>query len=100
MRFFKIDGKQYRALPYENNKDPKQDDDSKVYVKAIPYNCEPSDLYKAFEYYGKIKRLNIALNADHSSKGYGFITFEDEATANKAIKGSADFKICIAEKST
>lgn len=36
--------------------------------------------------FGKIKSLKIALNSDHSSKGYGFCSFENQEDKEDAIK--------------
>ena len=35
--------------------------------------------------YGKIKSLKISLNKDYQSLGYGFVTFEEIESAEKAI---------------
>jgi len=91
MKFFKIGGKPCRALQFDksllgSNKEKLAG--SNVFVRSIPKNLEHEDLQKKFEAMGKIKSLKVSLNSDHSSRGYGFICFNDEATAAKAIEAS------------
>merc|ERR1711970_1046058 len=39
-----------------------------------------------FEQIGKIKSLKISRNPDFSSRGYGFICFQEEQSAQKALQ--------------
>ena len=48
-----------------------------------------SELHKMFIKYGPIISLKISLNADHSSKGFGYITFEAAEFAQEAINKGA-----------
>ena len=101
MKFFKIGGKPCRALQFDKqllgvNKEKLAG--SNVFVRSIPKNLEHEDLQKKFSEMGKIKSLKVSLNSDHSSRGYGFICFNDEATANKAIEQSSKDDDTIAMK--
>ena len=101
MKFFKIGGKPCRALQFDkqllgSNKEKLAG--SNVFVRSIPKNLEHEDLQKKFSEMGKIKSLKVSLNPDHSSRGYGFICFNDEATANKAIEQSAKDEDTVAMK--
>lgn len=92
MKYFEIEGKQCRALQFDkqllgSNKEKLMSHN--VFVKSIPKDLKHVDLQKKYEGLGKIKSLKISLNSDHSSRGYGFICFQDEATANKAIEFSS-----------
>jgi RNA recognition motif-containing protein len=51
----------------------------------VPKNLKHSDLAKKFEGLGKIRSLKVSLNQDHTSRGYGFICFDNEAIAQKAV---------------
>ena len=57
-----------------------------VFISKIPKGLEHSDLQSKFEKIGRIKSLKISLNPDHSSRGYGFICFQEEAAASKAVE--------------
>ena len=89
MKYFEIEGKQCRALQFDkqllgSNKEKLLSHN--VFVKSVPKDLKHSDLQKKFEGLGKIKSLKVSLNSDHTSRGYGFICFQDEATAMKAVE--------------
>jgi polyadenylate-binding protein len=93
MRYFTIDGKQCRALQFDkqllgNNKEKLISHN--VFVKSIPKEMTHKDLQTKFESVGKIKSLKISLNPDHTSRGYGFICFNEEDAATKAVNMSKD----------
>lgn len=93
MRYFEIDGvdgkvKQCRALPFDkqflgNNKEKLIAHN--IFVKNIPKDQKLAAFEEEFEKFGKVKSLKISFNSDHSSRGYGFITFVDEDSAKKAV---------------
>jgi polyadenylate-binding protein len=92
MKFFEIEGRQCRGLQFDkqllgSNKEKIQSHN--VFVKNIPKDLKHVDLQKKYEGLGKIKSLKISLNSDHTSRGYGFICFQDEATALKAVEFSS-----------
>jgi len=89
MRYFEIDGKQCRGLQFDkallgNNREKLITHN--VFVRGIPKNLGNKDLQEKFEAVGKIKSLKVSLNSDHSSRGYGFICFQDEESASKAVE--------------
>ena len=61
-----------------------------VFVKNIPKGMKHAELENKYAKFGNIKSLKISLNPDHSSRGYGFICFQDEGTANMACEASAN----------
>ena len=88
MRYFEIEGKQCRALPFDkqllgSNKDKLHNHN--IFVK-VPKDMKNEELHQAFEQIGKIKSLKVSLNADFSSRGYGFICFQEEAAAQAALQ--------------
>jgi len=83
MRYFEIDGKPCRALPFDrsllgSNKDKLID--QSVFVK-LPKGILHRDLEKIFSEYGQIKSLKVSLNPDYTSRGYGYISFQDKVSA-------------------
>merc|ERR1711990_1147380 len=75
MKYFEIDGKQCRGLPFDkqllgSNKDKLLNHN--IFCK-VPKDFKHEDLHKLFEANGKIKSLKVSLNPDFSSRGYGFI---------------------------
>lgn len=58
----------------------------KLYVGNLPFSVGFEDLKKLFESYGKIVEATvIADKFTKRSKGFGFITLEDDSMADKAI---------------
>ena len=101
MKYFEIEGKQCRALQFDkqllgSNKEKLQSHN--VFVRSVPKDLKHTDLQKKFEGLGKIKSLKVSLNSDHTSRGYGFICFQDEATATKAVEASKNDPEVVAVK--
>jgi RNA recognition motif-containing protein len=52
-----------------------------------------------FSRYGSIKSAKVSLFPDHKSKGYGYVWFEEEKSAKRAIedsdRGDIPFKCCV-----
>ena len=99
IRYFEIDGKQCRALAFDKllwgtNKEKLIS--SNVFVAKIPKDMKNQELHAKMEKYGKIMSLKISLNADHSSRGYGFVQFQNEEAAKKAQELSKNDETCIA----
>lgn len=95
MKYFEIDGKQCRALQFDKDllgAHKQKLVSHNVFVRKLPKDMKHKDLENQFTAHGDIKSLKISLNADHSSRGYGFVCFKDEESANKALKatGNAD----------
>jgi polyadenylate-binding protein len=92
MRYFDIEGKPCRALPFDrqllgSNKEKLISQN--IFVRA-PKHMLHEDLHKTFEQFGPIKSLKASLNPDYSSRGYGFICFENPESAQRAIEAKDD----------
>ncbi len=60
---------------------------NKIYVGNLPFSMTLEDLKKEFEKFGEIEEAIVIANKfTGRSKGFGFVTFKDEASAEKAIK--------------
>jgi len=55
--------------------------DHNIFVRKIPKSITPQLLEEHFSRYGDIKSLKISLGSDHSSRGYGFVCFQDPSSA-------------------
>lgn len=101
MRYFDIDGKPCRGLQFDkallgNNREKLMTHN--VFVRTIPKEMRHKEIEEKFEAVGKIKSLKISLNPDHSSRGYGFICFQEEEDASKAVEFSARDDTIVAMK--
>ena len=88
MRYFEIEGNQCRALPFDkqllgSNKEKLLNHN--IFCK-VPKDMKHEELHQIFEQIGKIKSLKISLNSDFTSRGYGFICFQEEQSAQSALQ--------------
>ena len=94
IRYFEICGKECRSLRFE--KDLSQGGDTQkstqVFIKNIPKDMKQAQLHRLFEKYGAIVSLKLCFHADHTSKGFGYLTFQEATSAAAAIKGGAQVK--------
>lgn len=95
LRYFEFDGKECRALGFNENlikkkQDPNESD--QIFVKGVPLKMSQKELHDIFKIYGPIASLKISRNSDHSSKGFAYISFEQTESAEKAISKGAHMK--------
>jgi RNA recognition motif-containing protein len=58
-----------------------------IYVGNLNYEVNEKDLVEVFESYGTVSSSKIITDKYNGrSKGFGFVTMENEDEANKAIK--------------
>ncbi len=57
-----------------------------IYVGNLTYQTTAEDLIDIFSAYGSVAKANIVTDRDtRRSKGFGFVTMENEQEANNAI---------------
>ncbi|KAL8432055.1 hypothetical protein Efla_003496 [Eimeria flavescens] len=56
----------------------------RLFVRNVPDTCDERRLKQEFESFGIVKETAIVRNRDGSSKGYGFVVFEDPEALMKA----------------
>jgi multiple RNA-binding domain-containing protein 1 len=61
------------------------EDETRLFVKNLPYSCSEEELQALFETYGKVTEVHLPLNPEKKSKGYGFVTFLFPEHAEKAL---------------
>ncbi len=58
----------------------------KVFVGSISWNTTEQDLHKNFEKFGTIVEAKVVTDRESGrSRGFGFVTFEDDRAAEEAI---------------
>jgi len=93
MRYFEIDGKPCRALPFDKEllgSNKQKLVDHNVFVRKLPSELKAPELEDYFKKYGDVKSLKISLNQDYTSRQYGFVCFQQPDAAQKAIEQSKD----------
>jgi cold-inducible RNA-binding protein len=59
----------------------------KVYVGNLPFSFGDKELLEAFSPFGEISEATVIVDKySKRSKGFGFVTFNDEAAGKKAIE--------------
>ncbi|MDO8459779.1 MAG: RNA-binding protein [Nanoarchaeota archaeon] len=59
---------------------------TKIYVGNLPFTVTEKDLTELFSPYGELVEVTLIMNKfSGRSKGFGFVTFADEAVATKAM---------------
>lgn len=67
-------------------------DSTKLYVGNLPFSIEEDDLKCMFQTHGEVVESIVIKDRDTGrSRGFGFVTFQDEDTAQTAMKEMADF---------
>ncbi|KAF6260256.1 hypothetical protein COO60DRAFT_1507563, partial [Scenedesmus sp. NREL 46B-D3] len=61
----------------------------KIFVGNIPYTTTDEDVKAHFEVCGRVQEVLIPRDPEQRIKGYGFITFEDFDSMDRAIR-----KVC------
>jgi len=60
---------------------------NKVYVGNLPFSVDDNSLKELFASYGEVSEAVVIKDRiSRRSKGFGFVTFADEASAQKAIQ--------------
>ena len=58
----------------------------KIYVGNLPFSVDDEGLSELFSSYGEIEEATVIKDKfSGRSKGFGFVTFKDDASAKKAI---------------
>lgn len=66
----------------------------KVYVGNLPFSVDRDKLNGLFESYGEVEEaVVISDKFSGRSKGFGFVTFKDDAAAQKAIEEMNDKEV-------
>lgn len=60
---------------------------SKLYVGGLPYSTTDQELEELFSAYGTVSYAKVITDKEtNRSRGFGFVEFEDNEEAQKAIK--------------
>jgi len=67
-------------------------DSTKLYVGNLPFATSEDDLRSMFEPHGEVVESIVITDRETGrSRGFGFVTFQDEDTAQRAMKEMADY---------
>lgn len=66
---------------------------SQIVVMGLNFRTTVDDVYRAFHPFGRLSECRMMLNDRQESKGYAFLTYEDDRCAVEAITNMHDAKI-------
>ncbi len=96
LKYFEIGGKPCRGVPYDPNfLGSNRQAYNKTHTAFVAYNNKnlqaySKDLEEFFSQYGEVKTAKAAINADYKLLGYGFVTFKEAESVDRAVEGSKD----------
>lgn len=65
-----------------------------MFVKNLPYEVTEDDVREAFTFCGKIANVRLAVwNHTKAKKGFGYVDFEKEASAEIAVKKQGTIRV-------
>lgn len=86
-----VQGRTGKAASSDNDKLVHPPGCRTIFVKNLPYDCSEDNLREAFKVYGKISSVRIARwNHTNQSKGFGYVEFVAENSANIAVRKSGE----------
>ena len=76
-----------KAEPFKSNKNKdKKNLNTNLFVKNLPKDCTPKELYEVFSKYGEIDSIELKTNNKGECVGYGYVDFITEESANNAME--------------
>lgn len=67
---------------------------TRLFVGGLPYSVNDDELQQLFTPFGSVASAKVIIDRDtNRSKGYGFVEFENDEEAKKAIDGMHDSEI-------
>ncbi|KAK7392525.1 hypothetical protein VNO78_20967 [Psophocarpus tetragonolobus] len=81
-----LNGKVMRVMWSHRDPNARKSGRGNVFVKNLAESIDNAGLHDLFQKYGNILSSKVVIFEDGKSKGYGFVQFETEESANKAIE--------------
>ena len=76
-----------KAEPFKSsNKKDKQKFNTNLFVKNLPKDCTPKDVFEIFSKFGTIDSIELKNAPNGECIGYGYVDFTTEEDANKAME--------------
>jgi RNA recognition motif-containing protein len=82
----KIRGKTIRIMWHEKDNKLRYGTQGNLFVKNIPFEIKPREIYEKFLSFGDIMSAKLHEDEEGNHNGYGYVSYYDPESAEKAIK--------------
>merc|ERR1712118_467797 len=86
LNYSQIKGRSCRIMWSHRDPAMRKAGQGNIFVKNLDSNIDNKALYDTFSLFGNILSCKVACESDGKSKGYGFVHFESEDSARRAIE--------------
>ena len=88
MNLRKLKGHAIRLMWEERDNSIRYNSTTNLFVKGIPFNVQPREVYEYFLKFGDISSAKLKDDIDGNHFGYGYVTYYQPESAENAIKNS------------
>jgi len=88
MNLRKLKGHAIRLMWEERDNSIRYNSTTNLFIKGIPFNVQPREVYEYFMKFGDISSAKLKENAEGNHLGYGYVTYYKPESAENAIKNT------------
>ncbi|KAH0448582.1 hypothetical protein IEQ34_022382 [Dendrobium chrysotoxum] len=86
LNFTLLSGKPIRVMLSQRDPSIRKSGYANIFIKNLDTNIDNKALHDIFVSFGPVLSCKVAVDSNGQSKGYGFVQFENEDSAQKAIR--------------